>query len=210
MDASPRELAGFARSFEADLRRWGGAAALASFALNLVWLACFVTLARVGDLAAQVALRPAVFRLSVGACLVITLCQIPVAAAMAWLAWERARGRAVTGALISLLYVPSTRWRTSPSAAWLPSSSRQALPRPRRRSSPSSSRSVDELGSPGTSRCSGMGSSVAAGACSLRRSRPAALGGDGRLRSSRRRAWPAWQGRRGASSTRRGSRRHPS
>lgn len=106
MAASPREIAAFDRSFQADLRRWGGTAALTSFALNMVWLGCLVSLARTGDLSAQVALRPAVFRLSIGACLVLTLCQIPVAAAMASLAWERAPGRAVAGGLVYLLYVP--------------------------------------------------------------------------------------------------------
>lgn len=85
---------------------WGFGAAFAASVLNGVWLACFVWLQTRGDVAEQAGAYPTLFRVSVGAALLITLLQVPIAAATTLLAAERDLGRAMVGGLVYVLYIP--------------------------------------------------------------------------------------------------------
>lgn len=97
--SASRELAG-------ALLPWGSRAALGASALNAVWLACFIALQTRGEVAVQAGAFPVLFRVSVGAALLITLLEVPIAAAVTALAAERDPGRAVVGGLFYALYVP--------------------------------------------------------------------------------------------------------
>lgn len=88
------------------LMAWGAAAALVACLLNGVWLACMVFLQGVGDVAAQAGGHPAVFRVSVGAALLLTLAQVPLLASTAVVAAHRDPVRALVGGAWYLLYVP--------------------------------------------------------------------------------------------------------
>lgn len=88
------------------LARAGGGAALASCLLNGVWLACMIGLAGQGDVAAQARAYPGVFRLGVGATLLIAVLQVPVLLGLAAVAFERAPARALIGGAVYALYIP--------------------------------------------------------------------------------------------------------
>ena len=85
---------------------WGCGAAFAACLLNVLWLACIVFLQGQGDVATQAQSHPGVFRLSVGAALLLTILQVPILAAWALWAMERTPARAVLGGLFYALYIP--------------------------------------------------------------------------------------------------------
>ena len=91
---------------ERDTLPWGCGAAVASFLLNGVWLACLVALESRGGAAQQARTEPFVFRLGVGSALLITVLQVPILVAMVALAARRGVGRAMIGGLLYAVYVP--------------------------------------------------------------------------------------------------------
>ncbi len=89
-----------------DLHLWGGSSAVAACALNLIWLICMVVLASIGDTAAQVQRHAWLFRLSVGSCLMLTLCQVPILMGFAAAVWTEKPARAVIGGFLYFVYIP--------------------------------------------------------------------------------------------------------
>lgn len=98
LSASPR--------LRADLQRAGAHAAFAACVLNGLWLACLVYLTGLGDTAAQVERNAALFRLSVGSCLVITFLEVPILLALVVTAAERDPARSIIGGVFYALYIP--------------------------------------------------------------------------------------------------------
>lgn len=85
---------------------WGYGAAIIACALNLVWLACIITLESYGGVPIQAGEHPALFRLSVGAALLLTCMQIPILLSTTTLAAERDAACALVGGCFYLLYIP--------------------------------------------------------------------------------------------------------
>lgn len=88
------------------LQRWAAVGAGAQFVLNGVWLATIIALMQIGPPAEHVVAQPGLFRISVGAALLLTLCQVPVLAAAGLTASLRDPVRGLLGAGIAGLYVP--------------------------------------------------------------------------------------------------------
>lgn len=86
--------------------RWGYSAAFVACALNLVWLACLIFLQGIGDVAAQARMYPGIFRLGVGAALVLTVLQVPILLALTTLAFKRFPARAAIGGVLYVIYIP--------------------------------------------------------------------------------------------------------
>jgi len=92
--------------FARKILPWGFGAGVAACALNAVWLACLIVLASRGDVAPQAGTSPALFRVSVGSAVLITLVQVPILLSMAALAAERDVARATIGGVFYALYLP--------------------------------------------------------------------------------------------------------
>jgi len=86
--------------------RWGATAAWSACVLNGVWLASIIALVQHGDTAAQVRDLAWLFQLSVGAALLLTLCNIVVLVGAGVVAAHRDPVPGLVGTVVSLLYVP--------------------------------------------------------------------------------------------------------
>jgi hypothetical protein len=89
-----------------DMRSLGLAASAGSLVLTLLWVACMIALSGQETAALQLAAHPMLFRVNFAACTLLTLVQVPLAVALAALAWERCPVRALTGGALVLAYVP--------------------------------------------------------------------------------------------------------
>lgn len=89
-----------------QLRPWGVWAALLGCLLNLVWLGSMIALAQLGPPVEQAAQAPWLFRVSLGACVVLTLLQLPILLALGLTAAERSQARALLGGAAYALYIP--------------------------------------------------------------------------------------------------------
>ena len=82
-----------------QLQRWGAWAAGLAVLLNGGWLACMIFLAGYGETAAQVRAHLGLFRLSLAACVLLTLLQIPILLALAATIWPISPARSLVGAV---------------------------------------------------------------------------------------------------------------
>lgn len=95
-----------AASLRRSLAAWGAGAALVACLLNGVWLACMIYLQGVGGIAVQAGAHPVVFRVSVGASLLLTVAEVPILLAFAAVAAARDAARALIGGALYALYIP--------------------------------------------------------------------------------------------------------
>ncbi len=104
MHATPYEIR--LETFLPRLQRWAALGAGAQFVLNGVWLGTIIALMQIGPPAEHATAQPGLFRVSVGAALLLTLCQVPVLAAAGLTAALRGPVRGLLGAGIAAFYIP--------------------------------------------------------------------------------------------------------
>ncbi len=89
-----------------DMRALGLAASAGSLVLTLLWVGCMIALSGEKTAALQLQAHPVLFRVNFAACTLLTLAQVPLAVALAGLAWDRCPVRALMGGAFVLAYVP--------------------------------------------------------------------------------------------------------